>query len=166
MVPGVARRLLFPVVHRAFFYLKQCLPRGCTLFRPGRSAPQPANISLFPLQSALICRAHLRVFFQAVESIAKPDFGARMTVRLAVAGAFHTSFMEPAVSSLQVRAFPFVFANAPTGFCCPSFFVSFHVFISLAVAFAADLTPLMSQNRPLSGLSTLFHLPPRPHHVF
>lgn len=32
--------------------------------------------------------------------IAKPDFGARMTVPLAVAGAFHTDFMAPAVPKL------------------------------------------------------------------
>jgi [acyl-carrier-protein] S-malonyltransferase len=36
-----------------------------------------------------------------VESIAKPDFKARMTIKLAVAGAFHTDFMGPAVSALQ-----------------------------------------------------------------
>lgn len=38
---------------------------------------------------------------KAVEEIAKPEFGARMTVRLAVAGAFHTDFMSPAVDSLK-----------------------------------------------------------------
>ena len=37
---------------------------------------------------------------QAVIDIA-PGFGARMCVPLAVAGAFHTSFMEPAVASLK-----------------------------------------------------------------
>lgn len=37
----------------------------------------------------------------AVAEIAKPDFKARMTVRLAVAGAFHTEFMAPAVDSLK-----------------------------------------------------------------
>jgi [acyl-carrier-protein] S-malonyltransferase len=37
----------------------------------------------------------------AVAEIAKPDFGARMTVKLAVAGAFHTDFMAPAVASLE-----------------------------------------------------------------
>jgi [acyl-carrier-protein] S-malonyltransferase len=37
-----------------------------------------------------------------VDEIAKPDFGARMTVRLAVAGAFHTQFMAPAVPKLGV----------------------------------------------------------------
>mmetsp|Transcript_31163 Transcript_31163/g.41226 ORF Transcript_31163/g.41226 Transcript_31163/m.41226 type:complete len:355 (+) Transcript_31163:122-1186(+) len=37
---------------------------------------------------------------EVVEEIAKPDFKARMTVRLAVAGAFHTDFMAPAVSKL------------------------------------------------------------------
>jgi len=33
--------------------------------------------------------------------LAKPDFGARMAVKLAVAGAFHTDFMAPAVSALE-----------------------------------------------------------------
>lgn len=33
--------------------------------------------------------------------IAKPEFKARMTVKLAVAGAFHTDFMAPAVDSLK-----------------------------------------------------------------
>ncbi|OUZ99174.1 Acyl transferase [Macleaya cordata] len=37
---------------------------------------------------------------EALEAKAK-SFKARMTVRLAVAGAFHTSFMDPAVSRLQ-----------------------------------------------------------------
>uniref|UniRef100_A0A6S9ET31 Malonyl-CoA:ACP transacylase (MAT) domain-containing protein n=3 Tax=Ditylum brightwellii TaxID=49249 RepID=A0A6S9ET31_9STRA len=36
-----------------------------------------------------------------VTEIAKPDFKARMTVKLAVAGAFHTDFMAPAVSALE-----------------------------------------------------------------
>jgi [acyl-carrier-protein] S-malonyltransferase len=36
-----------------------------------------------------------------VTEIAKPDFKARMTVKLAVAGAFHTDFMAPAVASLE-----------------------------------------------------------------
>ncbi|KAJ8607857.1 hypothetical protein CTAYLR_008892 [Chrysophaeum taylorii] len=38
---------------------------------------------------------------EVVEKIAKPDFKARMTVRLAVAGAFHTDFMAPAVETLE-----------------------------------------------------------------
>ena len=33
--------------------------------------------------------------------IAKPEFKARMTVQLAVAGAFHTDFMAPAVENLS-----------------------------------------------------------------
>jgi [acyl-carrier-protein] S-malonyltransferase len=33
--------------------------------------------------------------------IAKPEFKARMTVKLAVAGAFHTDFMAPAVAALE-----------------------------------------------------------------
>ena len=36
-----------------------------------------------------------------VGELAKPEFKARMTVKLAVAGAFHTDFMAPAVSALQ-----------------------------------------------------------------
>ena len=36
-----------------------------------------------------------------VSEIAKPEFKARMTVKLAVAGAFHTDFMKPAVSALE-----------------------------------------------------------------
>jgi [acyl-carrier-protein] S-malonyltransferase len=36
-----------------------------------------------------------------VSEIAKPEFKARMTVKLAVAGAFHTQFMAPAVSALE-----------------------------------------------------------------
>lgn len=36
-----------------------------------------------------------------VAELAKPEFGARMTVKLAVAGAFHTDFMKPAVKSLE-----------------------------------------------------------------
>lgn len=58
-----------------------------------------------------------------VEQIAKPDFKARMTVRLAVAGAFHTDFMETAVDKARslplplpdakkvVRSHPFVNAR-------------------------------------------------------
>lgn len=37
----------------------------------------------------------------AVTELAKPEFKARMTVKLAVAGAFHTNFMSPAVSALK-----------------------------------------------------------------
>ncbi|KAK3276042.1 hypothetical protein CYMTET_15857, partial [Cymbomonas tetramitiformis] len=36
-----------------------------------------------------------------LEEIAKPEFKARMTVRLAVAGAFHTDYMSPAVDKLK-----------------------------------------------------------------
>jgi len=38
---------------------------------------------------------------ESLEAIAKPDFKARMTVRLAVAGAFHTQYMDSAVSTLS-----------------------------------------------------------------
>lgn len=36
-----------------------------------------------------------------VSEIAKPEFKARMVVKLAVAGAFHTDFMAPAVAALE-----------------------------------------------------------------
>lgn len=36
-----------------------------------------------------------------VSELAKPEFKARMVVKLAVAGAFHTDFMAPAVGALQ-----------------------------------------------------------------
>lgn len=36
-----------------------------------------------------------------VAEIAKPEFKARMTVKLAVAGAFHTDYMAPAVDKLK-----------------------------------------------------------------
>lgn len=38
---------------------------------------------------------------EVLEAKAKPDFKARMTVRLAVAGAFHTKYMDSAVSKLE-----------------------------------------------------------------
>lgn len=38
---------------------------------------------------------------EVVNELAKPEFKARMTVKLAVAGAFHTDFMAPAVASLR-----------------------------------------------------------------
>ena len=38
---------------------------------------------------------------EKVVEMAKPDFKARMAVKLAVAGAFHTDFMAPAVSKLE-----------------------------------------------------------------
>lgn len=38
---------------------------------------------------------------EKVMEMAKPDFKARMAVKLAVAGAFHTDFMAPAVKTLE-----------------------------------------------------------------
>ena len=54
----------------------------------------------------LLCNGNYAVSGHAkacdtLAEIAKPDFKARMTVRLAVAGAFHTDFMAPAVDSLK-----------------------------------------------------------------
>lgn len=56
---------------------------------------------------------------KVLEEIAKPEFGARMTVRLAVAGAFHTEYMAPAVEKLkevlagtEVRVSTFLFPRS------------------------------------------------------
>lgn len=50
-----------------------------------------------------------------VAEIAKPEFKARMTVPLAVAGAFHTKFMAPAVPKLKeaLEATTFVEPRVP-----------------------------------------------------
>ena len=49
---------------------------------------------------------------QAVEKMAK-DFKARMTVRLAVAGAFHTHFMKPAEEKLRSATLPIYIDASP-----------------------------------------------------
>lgn len=49
----------------------------------------------------------------AVDAIAKPEFKARMTVRLKVAGAFHTDFMAPAVRAPAAKFFPAAPLSAP-----------------------------------------------------
>ena len=46
-----------------------------------------------------------------VAEIAKPEFKARMTVPLAVAGAFHTEFMAPAVEKLRAALTVRPFSN-------------------------------------------------------
>ena len=51
---------------------------------------------------------------QAVEELAKSK-GARMTVKLAVAGAFHTSYMQPAQEQLQ-----YVLLSLPHALCLSS----------------------------------------------
>ena len=64
---------------------------------------------------------------QAVQDLAKPK-GARMTVKLAVAGAFHTSYMQPAQEELEYAPMPcwfhphfFSCAFLPTFLYCPTF---------------------------------------------
>lgn len=69
-----------------------------SVFHPMASAKQVANF---------LCNGNYAVSgaskaCDVVEQIAKPDFKARMTVRLAVAGAFHTNFMEAAVDKVYV----------------------------------------------------------------
>lgn len=52
------------------------------------------------------CSGAMEAVDKIVE-IAKPEFKARMAVKLAVAGAFHTDFMAPAVPKLEeVRSMP------------------------------------------------------------
>merc|ERR1711865_770368 len=53
----------------------------------------------------LLCKGNYAVSgdidaVKKVMEIAKPEFKARMAVQLAVAGAFHTDFMAPAVDAL------------------------------------------------------------------
>lgn len=50
---------------------------------------------------------------EAVEKLAK-EFGARMCVRLAVAGAFHTDYMKPAEDKLRYAS-----PAVPGGPCAP-----------------------------------------------
>merc|ERR1712048_236598 len=60
-----------------------------------------------PVQIAnYLCKANYAVSgaSEAIDTlmkIAKPEFKARMAVKLAVAGAFHTEFMQPAVDRLK-----------------------------------------------------------------
>ncbi len=58
------------------------------------------NLQIHPVMLLLAGRAHCSRYgcvwqgCEAAEKIAKPEFKARMTVRLSVAGAFHTDFMQ------------------------------------------------------------------------
>lgn len=56
--------------------------------------PLPANFLFFVITGTVKA-------IEVLEAKAKPEFKARMTVRLAVAGAFHTQYMNSAVETLS-----------------------------------------------------------------
>ena len=59
---------------------------------------------------------------QAVQDLAKSK-GARMTVKLAVAGAFHTAYMQPAQEELQYAPRPPCFLPHVHCFCPTTHFL-------------------------------------------
>ena len=61
---------------------------------------QPISIANYLCPGNYACSGALPAVEKVME-IAKPEFKARMAVKLAVAGAFHTDFMAPAVSKLE-----------------------------------------------------------------
>merc|ERR1719405_19447 len=61
---------------------------------------EPLQIANYLCNGNYACSGSMTAVEKAME-IAKPDFGARMAVKLAVAGAFHTDFMAPAVGTLS-----------------------------------------------------------------
>jgi [acyl-carrier-protein] S-malonyltransferase len=61
---------------------------------------KPIQIANYLCNGNYACSGAMEAVDKVVE-IAKPEFKARMAVKLAVAGAFHTDFMAPAVSSLE-----------------------------------------------------------------
>jgi len=61
---------------------------------------KPINVANFLCKGNYACSGAMEAVDKVVE-IAKPEFKARMAVKLAVAGAFHTDFMKPAVAKLE-----------------------------------------------------------------
>ena len=61
---------------------------------------KPVGLANLLCNGNYACSGAMEAVDKIVE-IAKPDFKARMAVKLAVAGAFHTDFMAPAVSKLE-----------------------------------------------------------------
>lgn len=58
---------------------------------------------------------------QAVQDLAKSK-GARMTIKLAVAGAFHTAYMQPAQEALQYAPRPY--CSCPCAYFVPDCLLS------------------------------------------
>jgi len=61
---------------------------------------KPVGLANLLCNGNYACSGAMEAVDKIVE-IAKPEFKARMAVKLAVAGAFHTDFMAPAVDSLK-----------------------------------------------------------------
>merc|ERR1719217_336319 len=61
---------------------------------------EPVAIANFLCNGNYACSGSMKAVDKVAE-LAKPEFKARMAVKLAVAGAFHTDFMAPAVSALS-----------------------------------------------------------------
>merc|ERR1711907_828737 len=61
---------------------------------------EPIGIANYLCNGNYACSGSMPAVEKVME-IAKPDFKARMAVKLAVAGAFHTDFMAPAVAKLE-----------------------------------------------------------------
>merc|ERR1719217_964313 len=61
---------------------------------------EPVQIANLLCNGNYACSGAMEAVDKIVE-IAKPEFKARMAVKLAVAGAFHTDFMAPAVTKLE-----------------------------------------------------------------
>jgi len=64
------------------------------------AAGEPIAIANFLCPGNYACSGAASAVEKVVE-MAKPEFKARMAVKLAVAGAFHTDFMAPAVAKLE-----------------------------------------------------------------
>jgi len=61
---------------------------------------EPIQIANFLCPGNYACSGSVTAVDKVME-IAKPEFKARMAVKLAVAGAFHTDYMKPAVETLE-----------------------------------------------------------------
>merc|ERR1719329_1587760 len=61
---------------------------------------EPIAIANFLCNGNYACSGSMAAVDKVAE-LAKPEFKARMAVKLAVAGAFHTDFMKPAVPALE-----------------------------------------------------------------
>merc|ERR1712217_195860 len=61
---------------------------------------EPVSIAIFLCPGNYACSGSIAAVDKVME-LAKPEFKARMAVKLAVAGAFHTDFMAPAVETLS-----------------------------------------------------------------
>ena len=110
--------VLCEIMHRLCWFLLACkgletddlrlkkLKRGASVRRHWSKAAseqtggEPVQVANF------LCNGNYAVSgsipaIDKVAEIAKPEFKARMVVKLAVAGAFHTDYMQPAAEALE-----------------------------------------------------------------